>query len=184
MRTWRLVDEVSSADSSEAARLVSDGVVAHGRGVAALAGGGDATPLACFVHDDGALVAGLVGRTEFGRLFVHWLWVTAALRGQGLGSAVLARAEMEAQARGCADALIETLEAPTARLYERLGYRRVAVLPYVGPFSRHTLIKPLQRAGLGGTAAPEADREDALEEDSKADREADAPAGRDPGATP
>jgi len=172
MRTWRVVDDVSSEGTSEDARAISDGVVSHGRGVAARAGGGDATPLACFVHDDGTLVAGLVGRTEFGRLFVHWLWVAPAARGKGLGSAVLARAERQAQERGCADALIETLEAPTARLYERLGYRQVSVLPYVGPFSRHTLVKPLQHRGLDGRSAPEVQHE------------VEATGNREQGATP
>ena len=77
-----------------------------------------------------------------------YLWVSEDQRRQGLGSEVLARLETEARERGCTDALIETFDDSTTRLYERLGYERVTSVPnYVGPFTKHVLIKSgLQRS--------------------------------------
>jgi hypothetical protein len=56
---------------------------------------------------------------------------------------VLAQMEREAHARGCRDALIETLDDLTAQWYQRLGYAPAAVIACVGPFRRHTLLKRL-----------------------------------------
>jgi hypothetical protein len=54
--------------------------------------------------------------------------------------------EKAAYARGCKDALIETLNDRTANLYTRLGYESVAMIPrYVGSFTKHVLVKPLDR---------------------------------------
>ena len=58
MLTWELTAIPEKADVAR----VDDGVFAHGR---ALAVGGNALPLACFVRELGELVAGGSGRTEF-----------------------------------------------------------------------------------------------------------------------
>lgn len=137
MLTW----QIGEAADQHALRLVSEGVLQFGR---AQAVGGQALPLVCLVRDQQEVVAGGTGRTEFGRLFINHLWVTEAWRGQGLGTQVLARMESAALDRACVDALIETLSDRTAALYERCGYTPLAVIPrYVGPFNRHTLLKPL-----------------------------------------
>lgn len=122
-------------------RVISEGVMAHGRSLAA---DGGAAPLACLLREGDTVLAGAVGRTEYGRLFVNWLWVAPARRGQGLGSEALARLEAAAAAAGCADVLIETLNDRAAALYQRLGYRPLArIEAYVGPFDRHVLHKLL-----------------------------------------
>lgn len=119
---------------------IGDGVTAYGR---ALAAGGNATPISCGLRDDnGVLIAGASGRTEFRRLFVNYLWVDEDLRGRGLGTEVLRRIEAQALKRGCVDALIETLSDRHAELYERLGYAMMAhVHDYVPGFTRYILIK-------------------------------------------
>ena len=136
-RTWTLEEEPSAADVA----IVAGGVLQVGREAAA---GGDPRPIACFLREDGRVIAGAYGRTEFGRLFVEYLWVDAALRGSGVGSEALGRLEAAARARGCGDALIETLSDRVAALYRRLGYVQVALIErYVGPFNKRVLLKTL-----------------------------------------
>jgi ribosomal protein S18 acetylase RimI-like enzyme len=144
MITWELTGTPSKNDES----VISDGVFDHGR---SLASGGNAQALACFVRQDGTVVAGGLGRTEYGRLFITSVWVVDQLRGQGIGSEVITRMEREAITRGCHDALIETLIEANVRLYERLGYKSVARIPtYVGDFTRSIMVKPLMNDGAGG----------------------------------
>ncbi|HEY4082332.1 MAG TPA: GNAT family N-acetyltransferase [Burkholderiaceae bacterium] len=126
--------------SAEEAAQVSQGVVEYGRAQAA---GGNARPISCGRHDeDGRLIAGATGRTEFRRLFIGYLWVDEAWRGGGIGTETLRRIEAQALQRGCVDALIETLSDRTADWYERLGYVCMShVHDFVPGFTRHTLIK-------------------------------------------
>lgn len=137
MYHWSVVEEASENDLA----VLSEGVVRYGR---SLAIGGNARPIACFVKAGHDIVAGASGRTEFNRLFVSYLWVAENLRSDGLGSKVLSEIELAASKRGCADALIETLNDRVSELYVRLGYRRVAWIPhYVGSFTKHVLVKSL-----------------------------------------
>ena len=137
MPIWSISDTPGSADLA----ALTDGVTSYGR---SLAIGGNPRPIACFVHEREDLVAGCSGRTEFHRLFVHYLWVAEELRSRGLGSDVLKRFEAAAHERGCKDALIETLSDRTSQLYIRLGYVHVAKIPnYVGLFTKHILVKTL-----------------------------------------
>ena len=137
MRSLQVVEHASSDDLAK----ISAGVIEFGRTQAV---GGNPQPIACLVHEDIVLVAGGSGRTEFSRLFVHYLWVAEHLRGQGLGAKVLSSLEESAFERGCSDALIESLSDQTARLYTRLGYKSVATIPrYVGQFAKHILVKQL-----------------------------------------
>ena len=118
---------------------ISEGVFSFGR---SFAKGGQASPLACTVRENGTLIAGGVGRTEYSRLFVSSLWVVEPKRGKGLGTEVLERMEAEARARDCNDSLIETLNDRVASLYARLGYHTEAIVNgYVGPFNRHIMVK-------------------------------------------
>ncbi len=136
-RRWAIESEPSAADVA----VVAGGVLEVGREAAA---GGDARPIASFLRDHGRVVAGACGRTEFGRLFVEFVWVAEDLRGAGLGTEALGRLETAARERGCADVLIETMSDRVAALYRRLGYVEIAVIErYVGPFDKHVLRKPL-----------------------------------------
>ena len=140
MLHWHLSDSPDPDDAS----TISEGVFAFGR---SLATDGHASPLACTVRENGTLIAGGIGRTEYSRLFVSSLWVVESKRGKGLGAEVLERMEAEARARGCSGSLIETLNDRVARLYSRLGYHtEVVVSGYVGPFNRHIMIKKFQSA--------------------------------------
>ncbi len=134
-RDWRRDAAVPAADLD----AMRDGVIAYGRQQAQ---GSDAQDIACALYQDGELIAGAWGRTEFQRLYVNYLWVHADHRGQGLGGDCLRQVEAQALKRGCVDALIETLLDDVAELYEHLGYACIShVHDYVPGFTRHTLLK-------------------------------------------
>lgn len=134
-RDWRRDAAVPAADLD----AIRDGVIAYGRQQAQ---GSDAQDIACALYQDGELIAGAWGRTEFQRLYVNYLWVHADHRGQGLGGDCLRQVEAQALKRGCVDALIETLLDDVAELYEHLGYACIShVHDYVPGFTRHTLLK-------------------------------------------
>jgi GNAT superfamily N-acetyltransferase len=76
------------------------------------------------VEDEhGAVVGGLWGRTALDWLFVELLFVPETLRGRGIGTDLLRRAEAEALVRGCHGAWLDTFEFQARGFYERLGYR-------------------------------------------------------------
>jgi GNAT superfamily N-acetyltransferase len=86
-------------------------------------GRNDSRPLVIAVESaDGAVVGGLWGRTAYDWLFVELLFVPEPLRGRGLGSELMKRAESEARARGCQNAWLDTFEFQARAFYERLGY--------------------------------------------------------------
>ena len=86
-------------------------------------GRNDVRPLVLALEgDDGAVVGGLWGRTAYGWLFVELLVVPESLRGRGLGTELMTRAETEAIARGCHNAWLDTFEFQARGFYERLGY--------------------------------------------------------------
>jgi GNAT superfamily N-acetyltransferase len=102
--------------------------------------------LAVFLRDaDGRLVGGLSGWTWAGWLKVNLLWVREDRRGHGHGRALLAAAEKEALARGCARATLDTYSFQAPEFYRKLGWRVVAAVddfPAPGQ-SHYTLIKDL-----------------------------------------
>ncbi|KPZ10105.1 GCN5-like N-acetyltransferase [Pseudomonas syringae pv. viburni] len=95
-------------------QVIGAGVLHHGRALSE-AKGGLAGSIACVVMENGLVIGGATGRTEFQRLFVSYLWVDVQSRGEGLGAEALHRIETLAVERGCVDALIETLDADAER---------------------------------------------------------------------
>lgn len=85
--------------------------------------------LAVTVRDDAGLVAGLSGYTAWGWLYVQWLWIDAAQRGQGLAGRLLAAAEAEAVTRGCHGAYIDTFSPQGLHVYQKAGYVVFGALP-------------------------------------------------------
>jgi len=80
-------------------------------------------PVALAIEDErGQMIGGLSGGTAYGWLFVELLFVPELLRGQGVGTELLRRAEEEAVARGCHSVWLDTFEFQARGFYERLGY--------------------------------------------------------------
>jgi len=137
-RVWRRDAELPQADLE----AIREGVVLHGRQQTQ---GSDARDICCGLYEGGRLIAGAMGRTEFQRLYLNYLWVAAERRGEGLGGELLRQIEAQALQRGCVDALVETLLDEVAEIYEHLGYACIAHLhDYVPGFTRHTLLKVWQ----------------------------------------
>ena len=100
--------------------------------------------IAVLVHAEGKLVAGLSGYTAWGWLYVQWLWIAEAQRGQGLAGRMLAEAEAEARRRGCHGAYIDTFNPQALRAYQKAGYTVFGTLADFPPGrSRSFLSKPL-----------------------------------------
>ena len=92
----------------------------------------------------GQLTAGCKGEIFWQTAHISELWVDESLRGQGIGAALLARADAEARQRGCHQIHIETRSEGARRLYEREGYEVMAELPrYQGAQSFYFLRKSL-----------------------------------------
>ena len=72
--------------------------------------------------DAGAPVGGLAGWTTFDWFFVVGLFVPEALRGQGLGRALIGRAEDFAREQGMVGVWLDTFDFQARGFYEKLGF--------------------------------------------------------------
>lgn len=93
---------------------------------------------------EGQTVGGLVGATYLGWTQVSALWMPDALRGQGIGTDLMARAETLARERGCPRMFLETLSFQALPFYEKLGYQVVSRIDDFPPGgARYALTKML-----------------------------------------
>lgn len=76
----------------------------------------------------GEVTGGFWGVTLFRWLEVEMLFVPAALRGQGIGSALMASAEAEARARGCIGVRVDTFSFQAAPFYRKIGFSEFGAL--------------------------------------------------------
>lgn len=113
-----------SADPPGAAQIRA-ALAAHNREV------GDARrqPLVLLLRDEaGTPRAGLIAEIAFGWLYIQTLVVDPALRGQGVGSRLLAEAEARAQALGAIGAHLNTSTFQAPAFYTRHGYSELGRL--------------------------------------------------------
>ena len=75
------------------------------------------------------VVGGLTGRTSLGLLFVDLFHLPPELRGSGIGSEVLRRAEAEGRRRGCRAAVLYTISFQAPGFYEKHGWRVFGKVP-------------------------------------------------------
>jgi GNAT superfamily N-acetyltransferase len=121
--------------SEEDVRVVRDGLLAFN--VAHI--GLDPQPgqVSLFLRDgDRQVVGGLLGGWRWRWLYVDKLWVDERYRGEGAGSRLLQRAESEALAAGCTDAVLDTFSFQARSFYERHGYTLYATLEGFPPGHR------------------------------------------------
>jgi GNAT superfamily N-acetyltransferase len=76
--------------------------------------------------DSGDVDAGTCGYTWGGCCYVAYLWVAAALRGRGLGSALLDAVERHAREKRCRVVFVSTHSFQAPAFYARGGYEPVA----------------------------------------------------------
>lgn len=93
-------------------------------------------PLNIYVEDEqGNLIAGMVAETFGHWLEIEYLYVQENLRGQGIGSNILNRAEKEARERKCKYSFVNTYQFQAPDFYKKHGYEEVFALkeyPYTG----------------------------------------------------
>ena len=96
----------------------------------------ESKPLNLYLEDEkGNLMAGLVAETFGNWLEIEYLFVKEELRGQGIGSKLLQRAENEAKKRNCRFAFVNTYQFQAPDFYISHGYKEVFTLqdyPYTG----------------------------------------------------
>jgi ribosomal protein S18 acetylase RimI-like enzyme len=98
--------------------------------------------LAVLIRDDrDKIVGGLVGKTQWGWLFISHLWVAEALRGKGYGKQLMAQAEAAAKQRCCGYAYLDTFSFQSLGFYERLGYQIFGVLENFPPGHQRYFLK-------------------------------------------
>ncbi len=105
-------------------------------------------PLALALEDRGSgeLIGGLWGRSVYDWLFVEHLFVPGQLRGRGIGTALMRKAEDIALARECIGVCLDTFDFNAPGFYRKLGYEVIAALesPRRG-FKRHIFRKFIGR---------------------------------------
>lgn len=139
--------EVTDQPDEELARALLAGLLEHNRPYL-----GELAPrkLGVLARDRGRLLGGLTGETRRGFLYVDRLWVAATERGRGLGSRLLLAAEVEAAARGCGSAVLDTFDFQARGFYERHGYAVFGTLDgYSDGHRRHYMVKRLRAAEAG-----------------------------------
>jgi GNAT superfamily N-acetyltransferase len=91
---------------------------------ARIAGPAQPRPLAALLRDDpGAVAGGLWSVTVHSWMAIIALFVAEALRGRGVGRALVTLAEDAARARGCIGAQVDTFDFQAAGFCERLGFK-------------------------------------------------------------
>jgi GNAT superfamily N-acetyltransferase len=76
-----------------------------------------------------ALLLGLCARSEFGLVYVDWLFLPEDWRRARIGSRVLAMAEEEGRRRGCTRIALTTLSVEAPGFYKKQGYDVAVCLP-------------------------------------------------------
>jgi GNAT superfamily N-acetyltransferase len=111
-----------------------------------MAGHADARSLSVFVSDTSSnrVIGGLLGRTSLGLFFIDLFFLPKALRGNGIGTQVIERAEAEARKRGCSTAVLYTITFQAPGFYERQGYRLLGRIECQPPgYTRLCMVKTL-----------------------------------------
>ena len=130
--------EQTASPSPDDMAAVLDSLAAYNYAAGAM----EMTPLVVFVRDEQErVIGGLTGRSGGGWLFIQYLWLDEALRGDGVGRDLMAHAETEAIARGCTAAWVDTFEFQAPGFYRRLGYEPFGVLEDYPPGSRRYFLK-------------------------------------------
>jgi ribosomal protein S18 acetylase RimI-like enzyme len=120
---FELIEDRQGAD----AKAIGENLAAHR--VKALGFEPVSQPI-CLVHraPDGRMLAGLVAEVMLDWLYVEKFWVNESLRGQGIGTRMLAAAEAAGRQRGAIGATLNTSSFQAPEFYRRHGYTELGCL--------------------------------------------------------
>jgi GNAT superfamily N-acetyltransferase len=104
-------------------------------------------------HDGGYVIGGLWAVSLFRWLHLEMLFVPESMRGQGVGTALVASAETEARSRGCLGIYVDALSFQANRFYEKMGFSIFGVLDDCPPgyrrlFFQKRLVPPVRRGQI------------------------------------
>lgn len=102
-------------------------------------------PLNLVEYDaNGNIIAGILGGTYWGWMYVDILWVHENHRKMGIGTKLLLEAEKEAVRRGCHHAHLDTMSWQAPEFYQKHGYEVIGILPDIPSGNqKYLLIKAL-----------------------------------------
>lgn len=94
---------------------------------------------------NGAVAGGLLGETQLSWFKLSVMAIGAKLRGRGIGTELVRRAEAEATRRGCKYAYVDTMSYQAPEFYQRLGYQVVGRLDDWDScgHAKYYMVKPL-----------------------------------------
>jgi GNAT superfamily N-acetyltransferase len=139
----KLTISVTDAPDPGDTSVIADGLGAYNH---SQTGYRDHRPLAVLVRDPatGKVVGGLYGRTSFGLVYVDRFFLPEDLRGERIGSRVLAMAEEEGRRRGCTRIALTTLSVQAPGFYQKQGYEIAATIDCDPPgLTRYYMTKRL-----------------------------------------
>ncbi|MDB5589040.1 MAG: family acetyltransferase [Devosia sp.] len=134
---------VLDAAPTEADRkAIQDALVAFNRSKTTLR---DYRDVAVLIRDDaGATIGGLSGYTSYRWMFIELLFVPEHLRGQDIGTQLMAQAEAHARSLGLVGIWLDTFSFQARPFYEKLGYSVFGTIPDYPPGgARYFLSKTL-----------------------------------------
>ena len=101
-------------------KAVQDALVAFNRSQTTLR---DYRDVAVLIRDDaGQTIGGLSGYTSYRWMFIELLFVPESLRGQDIGTQIMAKAEAHARSLGLTGIWLDTFSFQARPFYEKLGY--------------------------------------------------------------
>ncbi len=134
---------LTDAPTPEQMAVIADGLRAYNT---RRAGRDDYRRLAVFVTDPatGSVIGGLYGGSYLGQLSIERVFLPEGLRGDRLGSRLIAMAEAEARRRGCSRITLNTLEIQAQGFYLKQGFTTAAMLQCAPPgVTRYVMTKKL-----------------------------------------
>ena len=90
---------------------------------------------------NGNIIAGIIGGTYWGWMYIDVLWVHEKHRKKGIGSKLLGEAEKEAIRRGCHHVHLETMSWQAPLFYQKHGYDVIGILPEIPKGNQKYLLK-------------------------------------------
>lgn len=111
----------------------------------------DFSPFLLEISDGGRFVGGLHGNRLYGWLFIRFIAIDPALRGQGWGRKLVEAAEDKARAEGLKGLFLDSYGFQAPKFYEKLGFTTWLRIGEDGQkTTRHYLAKPLTEDAIVG----------------------------------